>query len=151
MILKIPTCEHCGSNKYTSLSYGDDNYSMRCRICRSESKGEFTKIETNYPTVVFDDGLIVRELNSEKEIFYDEETGFPFGVNVEVFTHDFSNRSDFEVFNITEFHYLFDSIIGDEQIALESDLHGHGGTRPLNAIKFISITKAKEMEDSYYG
>ena len=150
MKLKIPTCEHCGSNKYNSLSYGDNNYTMECEICNQITKANFEYIEVSFPTVVFPNGDIIKNLSNEVELFYNESTGFPFGAKIDVFTHDKSNYSDFTVRNITEFHYLFNSIIGDEQVALESDLHGTGSARNLNVIKFIKISKEIKMQQEYY-
>jgi len=133
------------------LSSGGDNYTMHCRICGQESRGEFDYITVAFPTIVFPDGTIKGNWEDEIELFYNESTGYPFGVRVDIYTHDLSNYSDVTVRNITEFHYLFDSIIGDEQVALESDLHSFGGTKPLNVIKLLKISKETEMQASYYN
>mgnify|MGYP003610119142 CR=1 FL=1 len=124
---------------------------MHCRVCGKESNGDIEYLDVPFPTVVFPDGKILINLNAEREIFYNESTGYPFGVTIDIFTNDKSNYSDTRVNNITEFHYLFDTIRGDEQVALESDLHWHGGTKPLNVIKFISIKKAEKLSEDYYS
>ena len=148
MNLNVVKCEHCGSNKYYSLSYGGGNYTMECKVCNKTSKGEFECIEVPFPTVVFPNGDIIKNLSDEMEVFYNESTGFPFGVRVDIFTNDKSNYSDNTYRNVTEFHYLFESYCG-EQVALESDLHFTGGTKYLNVIKFIKISKEEEMQDNY--
>ena len=148
MKLKVPTCKHCGSNKYNSLSYGDKNYVMECRICNKTTNANFDYIEVPFPTVIFPNGDIIKNLSDEMEVFYNESTEFPFGVRVDIFTNDKSNYSDNTYRNVTEFHYLFESYCG-EQVALESDLHFTGGTKYLNVIKFIKISKEKEMQDNY--
>lgn len=151
MKLKISTCKHCGSHKYNSLSYGDGNYVMECRICNKTTNANFDYIEVPFPTVVFPNGDIIKNLSNEVELFYNESTEFPFGVRIDVFTHEKSNYSDFTVRNITEFHYLFDSISGDEQVAFESNLHGTGSTRYLNVIKFIKISREFKIQKEYYS
>lgn len=150
MKLRITTCEHCGSNKYNSLSWNDKNYEMICRICNKTTKANFEDIFVPFPTVIFPNEDIIRNLSNEIELFYNISTGFPFGVRVDIFTHDISNYSDNTYRNVTEFHYLFKNYDG-EQIAIESDLHGTGGTRYLNAIKFIKISKELEMKESYFS
>jgi hypothetical protein len=144
MKLKVVKCEHCGSNKYSELSYGDLNYTMTCQICGQKSKSNFEYIEVPFPTVVLPDKTILKNLSTELELFFNEENGFPFGVNIKVFTHDKSNNSDYTFLNRTEFHYLYESY-DEESVAFESDLLGEGCTMGLNKIKFISICKANEL------
>lgn len=151
MKLYIPTCNYCGSHKYSSLSCNDNKYTMECLVCENKTTGELQVIDRKFPTVVFPDGKIIKELNTEMELFFEEENDYPFGVNVFVFGSDLTNVGDYEVCNITEFHYLFNSIKGDEQVALESCIHYHGRTSPLNRINFIKIVKAKKKHLSYYN
>lgn len=151
MKLKVPTCDNCESHKWSEISYRDNEYSMNCSICEQKTNGTFKIHKVPFPTVVFPDGSIIKELDTEMEIFYDESTEYPFGVRVDIYTHDISNQSDITLRNITEFHYLFDNIRGEEKVALESDIHYHGGTRSLNTIKFLKISRETEKQDSYYS
>lgn len=148
MKLKVVKCEHCGSNKYTELSYGDGNYSMTCQVCWKKSKSTFEYIEAPFPTVVLPDGIILKNLSTELELFFNKENGFPFGVNIKVFTHDISNSSDYTFLNRTEFHYLYESY-DEESVAFESDLLGEGCTMGLNKIKYISIYKVDELFNKF--
>ena len=143
MILKYPTCEHCGSHKYSTLSYGEDTYSMVCGECKKSSVGVFKFVEVPYPTVTFPDG-ISKVLDHELEIFYDD-----FGVDVEIITHELSTYTSHKRHNVTEFHFLFPSITGDERVAFESDIHCTGGNMLVNVIKEIIITKATKKSENY--
>ncbi len=65
MNLNVVKCEHCGSNKYYSLSYGGGNYTMECRVCNKTSRGKFECIEVPFPTIVFPNGDIIKNLSDE--------------------------------------------------------------------------------------
>lgn len=90
----------------------------------------------------------------EQEIFYDEAK-HPFGFDVILTYKDGETKPEHKVnthHNCTEVHHLYNDlgiINGDKRIALESDLHGTGGTRDINRLISVDITIAKVMADHH--
>lgn len=156
--LRYVTCGHCGSHEYSSKSEKlDENdkpvgFKMTCHECGEKSEGFYKVNVVPFPSVSLPDGSESKALTHELELFFEDEDGFPHGANVEIVTYDKARWETHSRFNITEFHYLYNSYDLDEKekVAFESNLHGHGGNMPICHIKSIKITKAEKMEKWYY-
>lgn len=91
------------------------------------------------------------ELDSsvEHELNYDESQ-HPYGWDVIVtYKTGIYPTSVNTHHNCTEVHNRYTSFPGDERIALESDIHGTGGTRALKDLVSVEITVAKLIADSH--
>jgi len=152
LTIRVARCQACRSTRCSTYSAMGDYVTFNCRDCGTETKSKFEYHKVLWPTVIFE-GTEVRHLEHEVENFYIEKIGYEFGVNITCHFNEYSTKQN-EVktfYNITEFHYLFDTIAGDEKFAMESDLHGHGGTKNINEVSKIVIRKADRMYASYYG
>lgn len=95
--------------------------------------------------------------NTEIEIFSNEKD-YPFGFNATV---NFKKGSPYEGYvgvyhNLTEVHWLYNKKMSKDfptieflSVALESDIHGTGGTRKLKDIESIEIVPAKEKHEMW--
>ena len=141
--LKFLTCPACAGHTYNSYGSNGVTAVVDCR-CGHNYKAAFEYKSVNYPDVTIL-GETFKRLNVEKEIFYDEiNNDAPFGVNVKLKFHKeshYSGRLETR-YNATEFHYLHDSFSNDKSVAIESEIHYHGGTLDVSHIKSIVITKA---------
>lgn len=86
----------------------------------------------------------------EHELFADEIL-HPFGFNARIV---FAKESPYEgrtdiYHNLTEIHNRFKGCEFCPQIAFESDIHYVGGTRRINEIVSVRVTKAKHLYKSY--
>jgi hypothetical protein len=52
------------------------------------------------------------------------------------------------IYNITEFHHLFDIV--EKCSAFESDIHSTGMTHKLSDLRSIEVMFAKQIHKSYY-
>ena len=148
--LKFLTCPECAGHSYNSYSSNGVTANVNCR-CGHNYKAAFEYKSVNYPDVTIL-GETFKRLDVEKEIFYDDSNGFPFGVNVKIKFHKESHyyRCDRKKrynaktrYNATEFHYLHETFgFIEHSVAIESNIHRIGGTLDLTHIKSIVITKA---------
>lgn len=93
----------------------------------------------------------------ELEMFFDTED-YPFGVNATV---RFKQNSVYEghvgvYHNLTEVHWLYNTELSKKWpdieelgVALESDIHGTGGTRKLVSIDSIEIVPATKKHKNW--
>jgi hypothetical protein len=147
--LKFLTCPECAGHTYNSYRYNGETANINCR-CGNNYKAAFEYKSVNYPDVTIL-GETFKRLDVEKEIFYDDSNGFPFGVNVKIKYHKeshYNGRRDTR-YNATEFHYLYESFTHEKSVAIESDIHYCGGTLDVSHIKSIVITKATKKHKSH--
>jgi hypothetical protein len=141
--LKFLTCPECAGHSYNSYSSNGITANVDCR-CGHNYKAAFECKSVNYPDVTIL-GETFKRLDVEKEIFYDDSNGFPFGVNVKIKFHKeshYNGRKDIR-YNATEFHYLHETFgFTEHSVAIESNIHRTGGTLDLTHVKSIVITKA---------
>jgi hypothetical protein len=141
--LKFLTCPGCAGHSYKSYRSNGETANVDCK-CGHNYKAAFEHKYVNYPDVTIL-GETFKRLDVEKEIFYDDSNGFPFGVNVKIKFHKeshYNGRKNIR-YNATEFHYLHETFgFTEHSVAVESDIHRTGGTIDLTHIKSIVITKA---------
>jgi len=123
-------------------SNGDD-IKLTCR-CGEVSRTTYHYKKVPYPNVTVLDVEYIK-LNKEIEIFFEE----PFGADVTITYHKESGRTDETRYNATEFHFMFDGFEGNEDFAVESDIHGQGGTTPIATVKTIVITKSTKKHTNH--
>lgn len=89
---------------------------------------------------------------TESEMFFSEEE-YPFGFNATVhYKKDSIYEGEVQTYhNLTEIHWLYNQKLSAKfpeleslGVALESDIHGTGGTRKLNDFDFLEIEVATE-------
>lgn len=78
--------------------------------------------------------------NKEHELFSDSEFGF----TVRLIT----TRYIVVCNNVTEVHWLYPRI-GEQRVAIESDIQGTGRTVAISEIKFLEITDAKYLAEKF--
>ena len=84
----------------------------------------------------------LQDSTKELEIFPKNE----FGDNAIVI---FKNGRSEIYHNLTEVHYLFDSIFKTPACAFESDIHGNGCTRDLDKLELIVVYPAVQLENEF--
>lgn len=88
------------------------------------------------------------DVTKEHELFSENKFGF----KVDIIYTEESMYPDKEttVYNCTEVHHLWDDdYMGGPSIAFESDIHGTGFTRRIDAIESIDISIADKSYDSF--
>lgn len=136
-------CENCGSKKWNSISsFGGETATFTCRIC--EHKGPVTGTPTEViPAIIKIDGEF-KDSSKELEIFDD------LGWNVAIVYHDYSRKDDEMRYNITEIHWRHDTYGDEPSVALESDVHSHGGTIDIYHIKQLTAVKSEKKHTFIY-
>ncbi len=153
--LKFLTCPACKGHSYNSYSHNGDDYATVNCPCGHDYKDSFQYKTVDYPDVTIL-GETFNKLDVEKEIFYNKTTNdAPFGVNVKLKfhkeSHYYGRRSEIR-YNATEFHYMYKplcTVFLEQGVAIESDIHYHGGTLDISHIKSIVITKATKKHKSH--
>lgn len=78
-------------------------------------------------------------INKEIELIFNSD----YGMNVKL---TYLNNNVQNIFNITEFHHLFDA----NRCAFESDIHSTGMTHNINDLKSIEINLATKLHKGYH-
>jgi hypothetical protein len=146
MKLQTFTCGNCGSHKVQSAEVTNNKPTHTCRDCGSITTNGHGEIDVPYPeyTIL---GAVV-DSAKEFENLYNEKTGYPFGVNVDIEFRPESTYTSRCIYNVTEIHNLYESYT--PSVALESDLHGTGWTPNLAQIQKITVTAAEKLHSGYY-
>jgi hypothetical protein len=121
------------------LAWGERRAEFTCSVCGEVSEIQRLFVPADYPTITLDG----KEVNNTEEFeIFNKENGF----NVTLEYHPDSGRDSETLLNCTEVHYLYNSQFGSN-IALESNIHSDGGTRPvLEMVRIIIITANKHYE-----
>lgn len=95
------------------------------------------------------------ELDTKLEHELISKSKFGYNITIKYSENSWRFKSNIEkvkLSNYTEVHHLYETISdgGEDRIAFESDIHGHGCNRNIEDIESVTIEIATKINSDYY-